>query len=503
MKKPDDAIFWLLQRLSKQEKKLIRAMLNGEGKKSYLLTLFGLIENLDTYDEQVLKSRLKNAALKKDFKIYKNLLYQAVLKGLMITQLHGSSNKPVQYYLLAGAVLNKKGLKAQAKKLLVKGTELEETTLLHELEAMRLQSKMPAHFSGTAEISSYYKLMQEKAEALKRELKYEEINRCFRYLIQKYVYAIEKGVKKQFDELIKLNGKKEEQALTVYSKLLFNKNHFYYYFYTLQLKEAERYLLRQEEILMKDNGNTEHGIHLHIELLREKGLFIMEQRLKEKLRAFLVQMDDFIRKNAARMNQEEYSTMLIFEMNVKGGFFSASVDFSGGINYLKSRYNFIRRQGIVLHPASVLTYQANLLVMNFMNGDFKIALNHCNHILNSAYLNVRQDIYYAVRLLNLLCHYELKHTDYLPALIRSTFRLLMKKEKIHKYEKEILCFFKELPKVNSKKAFKLQLQSLLAKLEELQSDPLERITFAYFDYIIWIKSKLVDKPVVELLRKNE
>lgn len=114
---------------------------------------------------------------------------------------------------------------------------------------------------------------------------------------------------------------------------------------------------------------------------------------------------------------------------------------------------------------------------------------------------MREDLLCFSRILNLLAHYD-EGLDYnLEALIRSTYKYLIKLNELYEVQKEIINFIRELQDMfphDLKKAFK----KLHKNLKRYEDDPFERRSFLYLDIISWLESKIQNKPVAKIIEEK-
>jgi hypothetical protein len=136
----------------------------------------------------------------------------------------------------------------------------------------------------------------------------------------------------------------------------------------------------------------------------------------------------------------------------------------------------------------LLTY--NKAYSYFGIGEFKLALQYLNVVLNDNEQNLRQDVYSFARLFNLILHYELENYDLLEYVIKSTNRYLSKQEKDYEIEGTCIKYIRKLAK-SSNVADKMELlEDMKTEVGKLLEDHNERVVLEYFDLESWIDSKL-------------
>jgi tetratricopeptide (TPR) repeat protein len=147
-----------------------------------------------------------------------------------------------------------------------------------------------------------------------------------------------------------------------------------------------------------------------------------------------------------------------------------------------------------------LLFQNGIATVYFGAGMYKESLQWLNQVLNDNETNLRQDIYSYARLFNLVVHYELSNYDLLEYIIKSTYRYLSKRQRDHELEITIIEFMKRLARHGANpgtteifKEFKTELNE---KLDTLQ----DQVLLDYFNYRIWIDSKINEIPFHEASR---
>jgi len=149
------------------------------------------------------------------------------------------------------------------------------------------------------------------------------------------------------------------------------------------------------------------------------------------------------------------------------------------------------------HSKVILYYK--LACLYFGDGKFNESIFWLNKIFNEQDSDLREDIHSFARILNLISHYEIGNYDVVDYYIRSTYRFLLKKEDLHKFQVSILGFLKRLGPFPTEQELISYFSTLLVQLKELEKDPYEARAFIYFDIISWLESKIQGKPVREII----
>ena len=116
---------------------------------------------------------------------------------------------------------------------------------------------------------------------------------------------------------------------------------------------------------------------------------------------------------------------------------------------------------------------------------------------------MREDIQAYLRILGLIVHYELENTNQLAYYERAAARFLSKKNRLLKSEKAILHFFrKKIYKMDTKAEIVKAFAELKKEITVYLKDPFEERSFANFDIISWLNSKIENKPFAEIAKRK-
>ena len=174
-------------------------------------------------------------------------------------------------------------------------------------------------------------------------------------------------------------------------------------------------------------------------------------------------------------------------------------DFKSGVSLMakiKPRLeNFIKQ--LDNHSKIILYYKVACLY--FGNDNYRETIPWLNRIFTSEQVDIREDIHSFARILNLISHYELGNMDVIDYYIRSTYRFMLKKDDLYRFQKAILSFLRKLAEEFEEKDLIPEFEKLRDKLIPLQESAFEKRAFIYFDIISWLESKIQSKRVQDLI----
>ena len=111
MKTVSDDLFRLIKSLTKSEKGYFKkfAAKNTAGSKQNYLVLFDAIDDMETYDEDLLRKKLKNEQFLKQLAVYKVYLFNLILKALHLYGTVDNSTTRVKDLIDNAKMLESKG----------------------------------------------------------------------------------------------------------------------------------------------------------------------------------------------------------------------------------------------------------------------------------------------------------------------------------------------------------------------------------------------------------
>ena len=136
-------------------------------------------------------------------------------------------------------------------------------------------------------------------------------------------------------------------------------------------------------------------------------------------------------------------------------------------------------------------------------GEYKLANQNINLLLHNTDLDFRSDLFCFAHILSLIIYFEMNEEDMMEKQIRSTYRLLMKRNKLYNFEKQIIAFFKDSRNnVNSSSELTKDFIRLKKNIEDLTISNIERNALNLFDLISWLESKIEKKSFMEIKQKK-
>jgi hypothetical protein len=125
----------------------------------------------------------------------------------------------------------------------------------------------------------------------------------------------------------------------------------------------------------------------------------------------------------------------------------------------------------------------------------------CNALLSDSEI-YELPFFHAVRLLNLILHYEMHNLGIVRTESRSILRKLSKKEKHYRVERFLLGFMGKDVFIMRPVQVQRYWERIAPELAEIRSDIFEIQLLKHFDYTAWIEAKVLRTPLGEVLAKR-
>ncbi len=497
-------IFDLVAMLSKGEKlnyKKYASRHTVHSNNNYI-KLFDVINQqvkTNCFNEAEIAGKFEGERMVNNFAEIKSYLYESILRSLSGTQTDKISTL-INYSL----ILSAKNLHGQAKELLMKAKR----------KAIKSESiyLMPRILN-----IEYYHILQfesgkhldEKLSALHKEEteNIEKINNLnkYKYYSGRIVsFRSENGWvrgEKEMQELeLLINDdifSSREKALTSMARFLYFQTKATYSYYKSDHKNTYKYL--QEQLDLMESALPERD-PINYSMVLQNYMYVSVMLLKfDKIDKYLKLFERLINepKLTNRSRSRLYSAYYLIKLYVMQ--FLPETDENSEVtkkaeDWLKENFD----QGLTNN-----SYYLSLDISSrhIYTEQYDKALYWINRILNDKNAINRMEVFIPAKILGMIIHYELNNYDYLENSIKSTYRFLLNKNKIYKFEKILLKFIKALAGLGITGEFISLLKNFKEELEMIQKDTYERQAFEYFDYISWIDSKIRGKSVLEIKKE--
>ncbi|MCH2214396.1 MAG: hypothetical protein MK086_04410 [Flavobacteriales bacterium] len=506
--KPSTELFDLVKSLTKSEKRFFKLSSSLQsGEKNYL-KIFDVIDRQKGYDEEAIKNQFKNETFIKHFPSEKNHLYKLILKSLRSYHSDNSASSVLKQEIKNIEILYKKALFKECNKFLVRAKKIaiEREKFYYWFELLSWEKLLleEAYEAGefTKDLDALIKEEQEVIEKLRNLAAYHVLYSKINYVFRSGGYVRSDKDRALVEEIshhpliIGRNTALSHRAATICyyiqgfcATASVDKETAYIKF--MRVKEIldqnplvrddlpKRYVLTLSNLLRLqiDTGRIDEALEM-IELMRKVS----------KKSAFA--SEDI----ALRVFKSTYlSEMRIFEK--KGNFVKAIENVDTVVKGLQENQGKINKEQELLFLNTIST-------VYFGAGRFKESLQWLNRVLNDNEPNLRQDIYSYARLFNLVVHFELGNYDLLEYIIKSTTRYLSKRQRDHELEVVIISNMKKLIRATQNADWRDHFVAFREELVEQLNRQNDKIILDYFNFIVWIDSKIKGISFEEAVKQH-
>ncbi len=501
-----EKLFSLIKSLDGMEKryfKLAVSVHKEAGMKNYM-RLFTAIAKQRTYNDEALREEFKNDAIVKRFDMSKNYLYRLLLNTLQNYHRNSSVELQLINLLNRASVLYNKMLYKSCMELLNKARELAKRYEYYELLLQIIQKTVQVAIEEGKDTAYMDQLYKEHEHALERSRRINDYRKLYQRL---YTFFTTKGndlrvggIKTQYLKFLNDPLLSNVQKPTEYEeKSYYYLTHSLCYFCLGEADKSYEYtqlrlnLIKSRPERMVEDPDT-YVIVLNSVIFYGSVIY----KIRECESAF-TKLEQFL----VNFPSKRHKIFVAYDNMI--ALYLTAGKFKEGLVYAnKAKAELAVYEEKVFASNKVSLYH-DMFYVYFGCQQFEESLEWLNKLLNETKLNVREDIQVTARMTNLILHYELKHFDLLPYLIRRAYSFLYKRKRLHKLEKIFLNFLGKLLHVNPyvKKELIAVFIEIKDALEQLTRDPNEAMVMTeYFDYISWLDSKINNRSFERIVREK-
>ena len=502
-----DNLFQLIKSLSKSEKRQFKLYVGrlGVNADSKFLNLFNLLEKSSQYDETVI---LENGGIKKQqLANVKAHLYKQILISLKLSPSHQNARSQIREQLDFASILYHKGLYKQSLKILDKAKEFainnEEKNLAYEV--VELEKVIESQYI-TRSINTRANELTIQAKELSAlnviSSKLSNLSLQLYSIILRSGYVKNEEENKQIKEYFyKRLPKFDMKAIGFREKLWLYKAHLWYSFLTQDFLNCYKYASKWVELFyeypLMINSHPVFFLKGNNYLLESLFFIRRKDRFKTTLDGFkkIIQSDSFPKDNNIEALQFLYVNLHNINLYFTNGNFEEGLSI---IPQIDSQLTLFKNR---IDEHHVLTFYYKFACMYFGSGKNDECIFYLDKIISNKSLSMRQDLLCFSRILNLFAHYEAGYDYHIEALLKSTYKFLIKMNDLHEVQKEMIKFIKNLQHIypqDIKKAF----VELHSKLKMYENDVYEGRAFLYLDIISWLESNIENKPIGEIIKNK-
>lgn len=503
--KPSNELFSLIKSLTKSEKRYFKLMSSLQtGEKNYM-KLFECVDAQEEYNEAVVKQQLKGENFIKHLPSEKNHLYKLILKSLRGFHADNSAASIIQENLRNIELLFNKALYSECYKNILRVKEIaysyEKYYFLLDLIDWEKKLVEEAFLDAKFKVSMDNLIEEESVctEKLKNIAEYQKLYSKVNFVIRKGGYTRNKAGKKEIEEIIT-------------HPLIVAKNT------ALSLKATTAYYSIKGlcAVTNQDYEASFNNFNNVLEIM-DANPPIMKELPKRYIRAlnnvmytYMSKQDwvktlsliDKMKKLASKPGFESIDLQLklfTFPYNAELNAYISKGDYAYAVKNVVPKIieQLAYFEGKINKEEEMLFYY-NISRAYFFTEDLRNSLRYMNLVLNENKPGLRDDVYTFARLVNLIIHYELNNFDLLEYNIKSTKRFLTLNKRDFKFETVFINEMRKLTKIRVNDKIKEQFITFKANLTTVLNDPYERVALDYFDFLVWLDSKITNQSFAKL-----
>jgi hypothetical protein len=502
MKRSDD-LFQLIKSLSRNERRYFRLFSQlQKGDKEYI-NLFDSLDKLSVYDEKIFREKNKGKEFVSNLAWRKHHLYNLILKSL--ESYHESIDTEVYALLHRNEILFEKGLYKQCKKILAKAKQIAKKYEMYHIifEILNWEDMISIKVFDVTKQASVIEESKQNIKLLSNLTDYKNI-------LQE-IYSVHHVIgvfRKQEDQkplshiLTSKLWKDESQALTFKAKRHYYYSHFLYCFMKGDYENGYLYTKKCVDSFFTQPEQIAHSSHFYITAVNAFLYCCTHLKKHNEMIDYIMRVNEAKKLFTKRSERAEAVLLSYHEL----GYYMMTGKLQKGLEAAKRIEREIMDYDDILAPLEKFSLYINLAFLYFMAEKYKDAIAWLYKIISAGALKARNDMESMIRIFYIIAQYEKGSSkQFMKSLLRSTYRMLVKREQLYKYEKIILDFIrKELVKVDTREDLIDSLKDLREQLLIISKDPYEGRPLEYFDLISWITSKIENRSFAELtLEKNK
>lgn len=503
-----DPLFQLIKSLQKSEKRNFKLYIKRNSSKEDLkiIQLFDALDKLAEYDEKLLLKKLSSVE-KPQLANLKTHLYKQVLASLRLLKTSESIDLQLHEQLDHARILYNKGLYHQSLKILDK---VKDLALSYNQDSFLIQVISLEKKIETLHIT---RSMQDRAERLTAEAievneKRKVITQLSNLALQLYSWYVKNGhARNETDETdiknyFRSHLPENAGALTgFYERLYLYQSYCWYAFIRQDFLMYYRYSQKwvglfdeQEVMIAVETGHYIKGLHnvlnAHFDLRNFEGFQYTLNRFEVFAQTPVASMHDIF-----RVHNFIYITSAKINWHLMTGTFREGLSL---VPYIEEQ---LTENAIYIDKHRILVFNYKMATLFFGNGDYEMSIDYLRRIIND-HVDLRNDLQCYARLLHMMAHYELGNVELIEgSLIRSVYRFMARMENLTVIEEEM---FKFLRHSFHRPGYKLkqELRSFLETIKQFEKSRFETRAFAYLDVISWVESKVLEKPMSEIINQK-
>ncbi len=442
MKKQDNTIKLLIDKMTMAEKRMFKVYSSAYGNNKNYIELFDAIEKQKIYNETELKHKFK-----KNFASLKKYLFDSLIDSIKICGDYKDLDSNHIHEIEKYKILRHKGLSNAAEIQLrrTKKITLEDEGYIKHLYALN-QEYVSAFIKDTnLETSELKNIIHERKEIFKVILNYSEISDVYftlRLALKSMYYCKSQSDRKLLNTIIlPIKKLKEEHLLSDTAKSLFYMSWNEYY---TAVGEYEKALTTSKLFLEINRAKKVNTVELQTILEQASYLLLSLKCFK------LVEFNPKLNWLETIMNSstQDYRFLFCYER-----WYVIKLRYNQLFENKSNEQKFIETEQTrfkTYSPNFSIKYKAAAFYFNaisyYLNGDYKSALFNCNKIINEVNSNIEEYLY--ARIVRLLIFDKTDNSNLIEYDARNLIRLIKSEMSIRNNELKIVQYLQKNLTVN-------------------------------------------------------
>ena len=502
-----DTLFVLVKSLSKSEKrqfKLYAGRLGGNSEKNFM-AVFSVLDKLEDFDEKqiLLKTNIKKQQLSNS----KAHLYRQILVSLKLNPFHQNTKMQIREQLDFATILYNKGLHKQSLKVLDKAKNVALVNEEHNLayEIVELEKIVESQYITRSMSTRADDLVAQSKELSERTILLSKLSNLS---LQLYSKLLKKGyvrTDEDFEEIktyfLSSLPEYDFSTLGIKEKLYLYKAFLWYNFITQDFVSCYKYAQKWVDLFyynpkMKKNNPVFYlkGINYLLE-----SLFLIQHITKFK--STLYYLEDELKNHNFLLNENTESLAFLYLYLNKINLYFLEGNFNKGINLIPKVLDGIESYKQKIDEHHIMVFYYKFASLYFGDSQYEKCIFYLEKIIKNKNLKMREDLLCFSRILNLVAHYEAGLDQNLDALIKSTYKFLIKMNELHLVQRKFITFLRGLSNIYPHE-LKSAFINLHKELKVFENHPYEKRSFMYLDIISWLESKIENVSVESIVRKK-
>lgn len=477
-----DALFVLIQSLSRSEKRYFRVFTNTKRCNNYL-KLFDQMEKMEDYDESFIKKKFRNEKFIKQLHVTKNYLCGLIYKNNR--NFHAKENKTVRIrnLLINAEILFNKELFEHCNKELIKAekmaSEYELFNYLIEIYDWKRkleQQKDPQNYPLFKEI------LEEQSNAL------EKLNNQNKYvhLIVDVSSSIVGENKVAGEELLD----DVSNALSVEARVMhYNAR----YFRNIQNSEREGGFDDLNKLVQYFDDHPKWIVAkpgTYISTINNLITYYVFKKNSEEALSLIDKAKKVYKQIRPTSENKSLMKQILRTYNIELEVYRDQHLYEENRAIINNTERFVKKYQFKMPKDYLISFWFQFANIRFMQHDQHSALKWVNEIIQMNFRDIRLDIQIQARFLNLLVHLEQKNMFVLRYFVDSTRRFVGKRKAVEPFEKVLLSFFSRMGRI-PETDFRQEYIKLNSTLFPSGKEPLVSEDFLdYVDYQSWLREKI-------------